>query len=428
MKELKIILIDITFIFDQYGYRGIGRYGKDLLRYLIPKIIQDGNWEIHLVGFESLQKNLIEIGFTKFQIEDYLSKLKLHSFGVALSSSWRNIFRWNKLYRPILRKIEPNVFFAIHFERGIPSFGSFKVNKDLKTVVTVHDVIPKITGEYSKKSFIHNEIKKLFFNFMWKGVENADLIIAPSDFTKKDLIKHCNIPEGKIVKIYEGVSSKFFKNKSDYDENYIKQILDRYSIEDSYFFYDSGLEANKGVDNLIDILERLWIKNKKHIPKYFVLTGGGSLNKGVGSNITSRNKNGEIFLKKMVKSNLINNIISTGRVNDDDLICLLQNSSGYIYLSQYEGFGLGPVQSMASEVPVIVSNSSCLPEITGGGALVVDTSNIKKSVKQIDSLLQDKDKQKDLIKKGIIIVNSRYNWDKIAIETWNVLSSLCNNI
>lgn len=418
------ILIDITFLFDQYAFRGIGRYGKDMLKELIPLVSEENAWELHLIGFNDLNKNLIALGFSKFRIEDINNYISFHSLGDPIKSNWKNLIRWGSSYKPILKAVEPEVFWAIHFERGIPNFGRFKISDQIKTVVTAHDAIPLISSSFSKKGPIINWLKGLFYKRMWNGVKNADLVIAPSNFTKNDLIEHGHVSEHKIKRIYEGVGERFFKSNIEISEEKLLDLKNRFAITGiKYFFYDSGLEGSKGIDQMIEILSEIWKGNKLEIPKYLVLTGGGALYKGVGKDIKPRNEIGKNFLNACKKQGILDSIISTGKVNDEDLVVLLSDAYTYIYTSQYEGFGLGPVQAMAAEVPTIVANTSCLPEITAGGALLIDTKDVSKSVEIVTEFLSNANQMNEFVQKGKEVVK-KYNWELAAKETWIAIKGL----
>ena len=71
----KSILIDVTFLFDQYSKRGIGIYGQNVIRRMILKILEEEEMDIVLLGFNTLHQNLIALGFSQFQIEGARSSM-----------------------------------------------------------------------------------------------------------------------------------------------------------------------------------------------------------------------------------------------------------------------------------------------------------------------------------------------------------------
>lgn len=420
----KSILIDTSFLFDQYSKRGIGRYGKEVLKRLIKIIVEDSNWKLHLVGFENLKKNLIEMELSTFTIEEIQHYIEFHSLGKALPSDFNNIFRFKKTFGKIIQEVEPDVYYAMHFERGLPTTNLIGIkNFKGKTVLAAHDIIPKIFNTFSEKSFLHNQLKRTFYNFMWSGVTKADLVFVPSEVSKQDLVLYGHVNPDKIRKIYLGIDDSFYKEEFKFTPKQADETLERLQIDKSYFFYDSGLEANKGSGILLQILSQLYASSNENVPGYLVLTGGGSLTQGKGSSIKARSTNGKIFLEMAQKLGILDRIISTYKLDEEDLRIVLSRAKMYLYVSQYEGFGFGPVQAMAAEVPTIVANTSCLPEITAGGSLLIDTNDIDASVKQILDLVDNGEKQQTLIEKGKEIV-LRYDWEKTVDQTWEAIQKI----
>src|SRR4030042_7037921 len=139
------VLIDVTALSDQYKYRGIGNYTKEL----VTRIIKNSDFEWHLIGFEDLKK------------QEWINKINYHSIGKVQLSSPRNLFRFIKNYLPILKSVNPKIYFAPHFERGLP-FGRFK------TIVSLHDIIPLVSNTYSAKGIASNFIKGIFYKYNLK--------------------------------------------------------------------------------------------------------------------------------------------------------------------------------------------------------------------------------------------------------------------
>lgn len=426
-KKIKKILFDLTFLFDQYSKRGIGRHSKEVIFRLVPICLQEKEYELGFIGFLDFEQNLTAIGFSPEEKNFLLSseRIKFYSIGKPKVSSVSNIILWLTKYIPVINEFKPDLYFSTNAERGIPTlrFFSKKITKFPYTVVTIYDVIPLMTNTYSSKSFIHNIIKGLFYRYIFDGVKRADKIITISNYSKEQIVKYAKIKEEKISVIYEGVSDDFFLSRYKQDEFEVKEVLENYGLlGEKYFFYDSGLERSKGVFHMLEILKHVWIKNTEGIPKKLVITGS-SLNEGEGEEITSNDVLGKNFLDKAKELKILKNIVAVGRVTDGILKILLFNASAHIYLSLNEGFGLGPIQAMAAEVPSIVYNGSCLPEITAGGSLLVNISNYEIASQQIIHFLEN-DELREKTKYIGLEVAKRYNWDKTVFETWQLIKNL----
>lgn len=418
------LLFDVTFLFDQYSFRGIGRYGKEVLKRLIPKLISEEKHNIHLLGYEDLSSALSKVGFSKLSIEEYQEKISYHSIGVSQFSSVKNLFRWDNNYGNVINEIAPDLFFATHFERGLPTVPYFakKLIHVPRTIVVTHDIIPIALKSYSSKGPVQNFIKGLFYKFMFKGVQNADVVITSSEFSKEDLIKFGNVSSGKIKRIYLGVDKKFQKENYDFKEDENVEELKNLNLHlgEDYFLYDSGIEKNKGVNNLFKIVKKLKEYKVDNLPKSYVIVGK-DFTQGRGANIKSNTDLGKDFLKKAKDLDILDQIITTGQISDEALVKLYMHAEGYIYLSEYEGFGLGPIQAMSAHVPTIVAKASCLPEVTKGGALLININEADESAESIANFFQDEARLHQTVEKGKEVAAS-YTWDKTVEEVLTVIN------
>ena len=427
----KSILIDTTFLFDQYSKRGIGIYGKNVVRRMISQLLEDESMEINLFGFLNLHQNLIALGFSQFQIEEVEHKIKFFTLGEILTSSLSNLVNWRKVFIPIIEKVKPDIYFASHFERGLPT--TRFLNRPLihkpKTVVMAHDAIPLVLNKYSQKGYLQNQLKGQFFKFMWSGVRNADLVLTNSNFSKNDLVSYGKIDEPKIKVIYLGIDQSFFDGRKVFNKDLIDSTLDAYHLKDkNYFFYDSGFEANKSTQELLNVFKSVLELEDKSLPDTLVVTGG-DFHKGAGKSIRARSILGDMFLRQAKKLGLIENLVATDKVTDSHLIELLIESKAYINLSSYEGFSFGPLQAMAARIPAIAANSSCTPEVTDGGAYLIDLEKCKtlESSKEvaleIQDLLKNKSKLAAHLKKAQEIAK-KYDWDNTVEETLKEIKKL----
>jgi glycosyltransferase involved in cell wall biosynthesis len=429
-NKKKSILIDISFLFDQYSRRGIGVYGRNIIKRLIYQLEdQQSEYDIYLIGFGTLEQNLIELGYSQFRVEDLSRKLDFFSIGTERDSSIKNFTEWSKTYKLAIESSSPDVYYAVHFERGLPTVPSFakKLKKIPKTIVVVHDVIPLATNKFSSKGFIQNWIKKKFYMAMWKGVQNADMVITATKFSRKDLIRYGKLKRRKIKVISLGVNNEFRIEKESTSMELAENTLEAYSLLNKpYFFYDSGVEPNKGILHLLNTFkEILKLKNLK-LPNYLVIIGK-DFYKGEGDDIKPRSLLGEEFLALAKKLGVSKSIITTDKISEEHLITLLANASVYMNMSTYEGFGLGIAQAMATGIPVIASNSSCYPEVTNGGAYLVDIEkeiiDYSEIAKGIETYLADEEAVQSKVKKSLEI-SLNYNWNITVRETFNTIKEV----
>jgi alpha-1,3-rhamnosyl/mannosyltransferase len=101
-------------------------------------------------------------------------------------------------------------------------------------------------------------------------------------------------------------------------------------------------------------------------------------------------------------------------VPEDELPGLMAGASAFVYPSLYEGFGLPVAQAMAAGVPVITSNTSCLPEVAGGGALLVDPRSAGEIRAAMEKLLASQALQQQLRTAGMARAKREYRWEICA--------------
>ena len=125
--------------------------------------------------------------------------------------------------------------------------------------------------------------------------------------------------------------------------------------------------------------------------------------------------------------NLPSHVHLTGFVPDQLLPALYSGAKAFVYPSLYEGFGLPPLEAMACGTPVIVSNTTSLPEVVGNAGLRVDPLNVEQIADAIQRLVTNNNLHQSLQKKGLERAKL-FSWDKTAASTWNVLREVAENL
>ncbi|MBL7053188.1 MAG: glycosyltransferase family 4 protein [Candidatus Portnoybacteria bacterium] len=270
-------------------------------------------------------------------------------------------------------------------------------------VITIHDLILKRfpTRRASTLGPIRYWLKNLAYQIViFSAAKRAKRIISISEFTKNDILKYFKVKPEKMEMIYEGVSDFDIDNSKGIDK---KVVLNKYGIKKPYILYVGNSYPHKNLGRLILAFDKLR-KEKKDLN--LVLAGRK-----------------EYFYNRLEKEYTgFKNIIFTDFVLDKDLSVLYQNASLYVFPSLCEGFGLPPLEAMLHNLPVVCSDSSCLPEVLGSAAIYFDPENIDDMTDKLRQVLNNEKLQQELIQEGRKQIN-KYSWNKMGKETAEVYNS-----
>ena len=219
-------------------------------------------------------------------------------------------------------------------------------------------------------------IEKLYYNRDgWHLMRNmncipkADAVVTLSEYSKNQIFQFYRgkIPMDNIHVVPCGVDLKVYRPvKSDIREKY--QI----SEDKKIILYVGSEQPRKNFTNLLEVLFML---HREGYENYVLLKVGNSEWKG------AREENLGVIGRMDLK--LGKDVIFTGFVSEEDLPKYYSGADVFVFLSENEGFGLPPLEAMACGCPVITTNHTSLPEVTGLGALKVnpqDTLAIKEMI------------------------------------------------
>ena len=386
------IAVDCSTLSDQYSKRGIGNYAFSL----ISELIQNQKYEWHLIGYDDLKDKLSSKACT------------FHSIGSLKLSTPRNIFEFRSAYLPVIEKINPDLYFAPHFEKGLP-IGRCNV------CVAIHDISPLLNGKYSNKSVLHNFLKGVFYRYNLSKARKADAIIANSNFTKSELAK-IGIEEGKINVTHLSLPKHF--NAGIIESTTDKaEVLKKYNITKPYILYYGGFEPNKNVESLLKVFSE--IRKKKDI--YLVIRDQNLIKENGEIIVKSVEAQKALDLMKLLK--IEKSVIITDFIEWEDLPIINSQAEAFVHLSQYEGFGLAVLEALGSGAPVVAANRSSYPEVIGDSGILVDPTNIREITGVILNLLDNEELKKELSRKGRERVKV-FSWRKCAQETIKVFDQI----
>ncbi|HHX43365.1 MAG TPA: glycosyltransferase family 4 protein [Chloroflexi bacterium] len=221
-----------------------------------------------------------------------------------------------------------------------------------RTVLTVHDLSFLRHPECSSPPLL-----AYLMRAVPHSVARADILIADSESTRRDLIELLHVPEDRVFVVYAGVEERFRPEPSPEDALRRK----RWGLERPYILSVGTLQPRKNFCRLIHAFHRL--AQAHGAPHELVIAGGkGWLYDEIFAAI------GELGLEKRVRV--------LGFVDDADLPALYRGADVFAFPSLYEGFGIPVLEAMGCGTPVVTSNVSSLPEVAGDAALQVPPEDV----------------------------------------------------
>jgi glycosyltransferase involved in cell wall biosynthesis len=265
-------------------------------------------------------------------------------------------------------------------------------------ILTLHDIIFLEPRDKNNKSFYQN--MGWFYRKMVvpKILKKCKRIITVSNYEMNNIISKLNIPQEKMVMIYNGYN-EWFKPMTD-----AEQIYKKYIDESGYFFFLGNTDPKKNTERTLiayaKYLEKSSVKRKLLM---------ADLDKQYLNDIVERN-----HLEKMMES-----VVMPGYIINSDLPYIYNNAFAFLYTSLRESFGIPLLEAMACGIPVITSNTSSMPEIGGPDAILVNPENPDEIVEKMLQLEEDDmfyRKQTDI---GLVRAQ-QFSWQQTAEHLLNL--------
>jgi glycosyltransferase involved in cell wall biosynthesis len=362
IKNMKNIYFNARFLTQSVS--GVQRYAIELLKALDAAITSKE------INADNLSINLLAPKNTKLDLN--LKNISLKHVGILDGHMWE--------------QLELPYYAKDGFLVSLCNTGPILKRNQL---LTIHDMaefsIPKNFSFLFRKSYqaLHLILSR-----------NVKKIISVSNFSKNQIVKYCKLNPDEIIVIYESGNHI----DSVYEDD---SIIERNKLSEKPFILAvSSVNPNKNFKSIIQATEYL-----KDLNFNIVIAGKKS-------SIFNTSEN--VFLEKATY---------VGFVSDSELKSLYKHASCFVFPSFYEGFGLPPLEAMCCACPVIVSNSTALPEICGDSVLYCDPKSPESLAKSIKYILESESLKKELSIKGLDFVK-RYSWRKSAIKTFEVIQAL----
>ena len=292
---------------------------------------------------------------------------------------------------PVLFKIWfnfliPQAFKKYQIDLFFSPDGFVSLNTNIYQVGVIHD----LNFEHYPEDLPKN-ILKYYKKYMPLFAQKANKLITVSNYSKKDIINKYEVNAEKIKVIHNG-GNEIFKPLSE-------EKTKNFQINNSkrpYFIYVGSLHKRKNIERMLKAFQAFNNEDKWD----FIIIGT------------------DMWKGQLNLDGILNNVKFLGRKSGNELAMWIASSSGLIYISYFEGFGLPILEGMMAGVPVISGNLTSLPEVGGNAVIYVDPFNIESISKGMLEAISNFSKYRNLGLEQATL----FSWDKSALEVKKTLN------
>jgi glycosyltransferase involved in cell wall biosynthesis len=231
------------------------------------------------------------------------------------------------------------------------------------------------------------------------GLRKSRLILCVSENVRDLVVERFGIPREKLLVTYNGVGEEFRPLPADEARTV---VAERYGVRGPYVLFVGQLKARKNVIRIIEAFGQ--VRHELHRPELKLVLAGRRIwtSEGIDEAI-DRHK-------------LRAQVVELGHVEHEDLPVVYSGAEVLLFPSLWEGFGIPVIEAMACGVPVVTSNLSCLPEVAGGGAVLVDPYSVEDIAAGTFRVLSDAGLREELRRKGFERAR-QLTWKRAAEQT-----------
>lgn len=257
-----------------------------------------------------------------------------------------------------------------------------------RSVVTIHDCIHLMFPQYLPN--------RLAFGYARASIElaarRATRVLTVSESSKRDILRFVDVPPEKIDIIYNAYDERFGIEPREED---VVRVRERYQLHDEFVLYAGNVKPHKNLERLIDAFNLLRCRGLDHLKLVLI---GDEISKYAA-------------LRRAVHAHQLHKYVRfLGYMPEETLAVMYRLAAVFVFPSLYEGFGLPPLEAMASGTPVVTSNVSSLPEVAGDAALLVDPYDPHSIASGIERVLHDALLRQELRAKGLARAR-QFSWE-----------------
>lgn len=279
----------------------------------------------------------------------------------------------------------------------VQPFGFASITTKIPQVLLVHDLAFKHYPQFLP--WYH---RRYYQWFTPAFLRKAAIVVTVSDFTRSDILAKYPMPPQKI-RVVKGAARDIFTPVSWQEK---EQVKDGYADGREYFLFTGGIHPRK---NLLNLLKAFSLFKKWQHSNMKLLVAGRLAWQY------------DEVLTKLKTYKYRNDVVLLDYLPEEQLARVTAAAYALVYPSYFEGFGLPLLEAMQSEVPVIASNTSSMPEIGGDAALYADPADPNAIAKHMLNLYRDETLRARLVAAGKEQA-ARFSWDTAAEQLWQIIT------
>ena len=281
------------------------------------------------------------------------------------------------------------------------------IKSKIPLVVTLHDIIYMESLNFlNKGGTLYQKFGNLYRRLIVpRVVKKCKKLITVSHFEKNRIAEFFDQKNGKLQAVYNGVGKHFTKIE---DEKELLRVKNKYNLPKKFIFFLGNTDPKKNTVGVLKAYSKYLKISDEKIPLVMLDFGKKALND---------------FLIEAGATDIIDNIKLTGYIENTDLPAIYSQCSLFLYPSLRESFGIPLLEAMACGAPVITSNTSSMPEISGGAASIINPFKSDEITYAIVEIFDNHTYRNQLIEKGFKQAK-KFSWKAMATDVLKIYNEV----
>jgi len=261
------------------------------------------------------------------------------------------------------------------------------------SAVTIHDVSYAVNPRWY--SYKNSVARRAWYRL---SARRASLILTPSEFSRREIMRVYGTPAHKIFVVSMGVEKRTFRNVKEAEP--LQDLRRRYKLNGDFLLFVGDIHHRRNIKRIIQAFTVIKGLNDKDLELVLI---GRILDDSISSQQVSNSPHGK-------------SIRLLGYVPENDLALFYSLARAFVFPSFYEGFGLGVAEAMACGCPVIVSRGTVCEEVAGNAAVLVDPNDTQSIAEAMIGILKNRDLAAQKSEAGLIR-SEQFSWRRTAEQT-----------